>query len=436
MGFLATWNRWMGNTPTEKHDIDKMKLWGTGQDIGDPVHAGVFVSQESALRLSVVYRCIDLISGTLAALPAEAVRKQDEIRVPVDRPPAWLSVPNPESNWYELAERVFESLLMDGNAFIGITARDFQGFPAELWVLSPQNIQIRRDENTNRIYFLWNGDQRLSRYGPDNPLGDVLHIRLKTAGGLRGLSPIEMARQAIGLGLVEEKFGAKFFGRGQTMSGVIQLPAQQGGARETKEHIALIADNWEEKHGGSDQAHRPGVLTGGATWTGITVPPEQAQFIQSRGFQVEDIATRFFGVPPHLVGLTEKQTSWGTGVEQQGIGLYRFTLKSHLTRFETAMSTLLPRGQFLRLNNRALIEADSKTEAEILEIELRNGVINFNDWRAILDKAPRPGGSRYMIPANNQQILEPNGLPPEKAPVPAFGSPNGNGQQPAEVTQP
>jgi HK97 family phage portal protein len=432
MGLLSRFDNWFWR-PTESHNIDKMKLWGTGQDIGDPVHAGVMVSQEGSLRLSVVYRCIDLISGTLAGLPAEAVRKQDEIRTPVDRPPAWLQVPNPESNWFEFAERCFESLLMDGNAFILISARDAQGFPSELWTLNPHRIQVRRRENTGRIYFLWDGQTEFSRFGTSTGdfFGDVLHIRLKGAGGVRGLSPLEMARQAIGLGLVEEKFGAKFFGRGQTMSGVIQLPASSPAM--SREHIELMRETWEAAHSGADNAHRPGILSGGATWQGVTIPPEQAQFLESRDFQVADIATRFFGVPPHLVGLTEKQTSWGTGVAEQGIALYRFTLKGHLTRFEAAMSTLLPRGQFLRLNHRALLEADPKTEAQILEILLRNGVINFDYWRSKLDLEPRPGGNRYMIPANNQQILEPNGLPPEKAPAPAFGSPNGNGQQPVEV---
>jgi HK97 family phage portal protein len=438
MGLFSRFDKWMW-APMEAHAIDASKFAINNPEF-DPVHAGVPVSQEGSLRLSVVYRCIDLISGTLAGLPAEAVRKQDEIRIPVDRPPAWLQTPNPEANWFEFAERIFESLLMDGNCFVLISARDAQGFPSELWVLNPHRIQVRRRENTGRIYFLWDGQTEFSRFGTSagDFFGDILHIRLKGAGGIRGLSPLEMARQSIGLGLVEEKFGARFFGRGQTMSGVIQLPPQQGGARETKEHIDLIGESWETKHGGSDQSHRPGILTGGATWQGITVPPEQAQFLESRDFQVADIATRFYGVPPHLVGLTEKQTSWGTGVAEQGIALYRFTLKGHLTRFEAAMSQLLPRGQFLRLNHRALLEADPKTEAEILEIELRNGVINFDYWRSKLDLEPRPGGSRYMIPANNQQILEPNGLPPEKQPVPDFGtpSPNGNGRQPVEVTQP
>lgn len=408
-----------------------MKLWGTGQDIGEPVHAGLMVSQESALRLSVVWACIRLIASTLAALPADIVRKRGEIRETVERTPRWIETPNPESNWFEFAERCHESMEMDGNAFILITARDVQGFPLEIWTLNPRQVQVRR-RPSGAIYFVWQGTTELSRYGPDDPLGDVLHIKGLTAGGIRGMSTIEAARQGIGLGLVEEKFGAKFFGRGQTMSGVIQLP-ESTGAR-SREHIELMREAWEAAHAGSDNAHRPAVLTGGATWQGITITPEEAQFLESRKFQVEDIASRFFGVPAHMVGLEEKNTSWGTGIEAQSIGFVRFSLLHRMVRFETAISSLLPRGQFFKLNQRGLLRADSQTEAEALTKALTNGVINFDTWRALLDLAPRPGGDRYMIPLN-QQLLEANGKPPEKQPVPAaLQSPNG--QQPVEVTQP
>jgi HK97 family phage portal protein len=414
---------WTKGVHLERHAIDKMALWATGDDFGEEVHAGVVVSQDSALRLSVVWRCIRLISETLAGLPADVVRKRDDIREPVDRPPRWVEMPNPESTWFEFCERIFESLLMDGNAFILITARDFAGFPSELWTLNPRQVDVRR--RSGQVAFLWNGNQWLTRYGPTEPTGDVLHLKLASAGGLRGLSPIEYARQSIGLGLVTEKFGARFFGRGQQMSGVIQLPADQ--PARSKEHIELMRATWEQAHGGSDRSHRPAVLTGGATWAGITIPPEDAQFLQTRAFQVEDIASRFYGIPPHLVGLTDKQTSWGTGVAEQGRGLYRFTLRGHIVRFEAAMSLLLARGQYLRLNPRALLEADPETEAKVLQTELQNGVINFNDWRAILDRPPRRGGDAYMVPLNFQ-ILPPSGAP---APAP---EPSPNGKVPQEVT--
>jgi HK97 family phage portal protein len=420
MGLLERVGKAMGTWPTETHNIDKMALWGSGQDIGDPVHAGVYVSQESALKLTAVWRCIRLISETIAALPVEAVRKRDEIREPVDRPPAWLSAPNPDTTWFEFHERVVESLLMDGNAFVLIAGRNELGFASELWTLHPRQIDVR--SRNGRVYFLWEGSTELSRFGPTNPTGDVLHIRLATAGAARGMSPLEQAKQAIGLGLVAEKFGAKFFGQGQTMSGVIQLPASTPAL--SQEHIKVMRETWEAAHSGSDVSHRPGILTGGATWQGITIPPEQAQFLETRKFQVEDVA-RIYGVPAHLIGLEEKNTSWGTGIEAQTTGFLRFTLLPHIVRLETAFSQLLPRGQFINLDTKAFLRADKKTEADVLQTELQNGVISFNDWRAILDLPPRRGGDSYMVPLN-MQIIPASGVVPTPSP---------NGQQPVEVTR-
>ena len=414
----------------ESHAIDKVKLWNTGADIGEPVHAGVSVSQESALRLSVVWACIRLIASTLGALPADIVRKVGEIREPVDRVPSWVTQANPDSSWFEFAERCFESLEMDGNAFILISGRDANGFPAELWTLNPRQVDVRRGPD-GKVFFLWAGDQRLSRYGPANPLGDVLHIKGLTAGGIRGMSPIEAARQAIGLGLVTEKTGARFFGQGMMTDWGIELP--DGPPPRSKDHIDIMRETLKQNHGGSSGSFNPLIATGGAKFVKFTITPEEAQFLQTRAFQVEDIASRIYGVPPHMVGLTEKQTSWGTGLEQQVIGFVRFSLLHRIVRFETAMSSLLPRGQFLRLNQRGLLRADSATETEVLTKQLQNGVINFDTWRALLDLPPRPGGDRYILPLN-MQILAGNGQA-VPAPTPEV-SPNGNGQAPAEVTQP
>jgi len=412
---------WAPERRAEQHAIDRMDLWGRGESIGEPVHAGVEVSQEGALRLSVVWRCVRLISETLAGLPADVVRKKGDIRQPVERPPAWLEQPNPEATWFEFTERVFESLLMDGNAFIVITARDSTTFPSELNTLNPQMVQVKRRRN-GQTFFLWDGQRELERYGPTAPGGEVLHIRLASGGTGRGLSPIAAAMQSIGLALAAEKQGARFYGRGQTLAGLMEFEPTA-----TQENVDLTKANWRRRHAGTDRAYEPGILVG-AKWKPMSVTPEEGQFLQTRAFQVEDIASRFYGIPPHLVGLTEKQTSWGTGVEQQGIGLYRFTLRGHMIRFEQAMSQLLPRGQFLRLNPRALLEADSETEAKVLQTALQNAVITRNDWRAILDKAPVPGGDRFILPAQ-MQILTPAGemeAKPESAP-------SSNGKVPAEV---
>jgi HK97 family phage portal protein len=385
---------WFGRL-IERHAIDKMKLWGTGQDIGEPVHAGVSVTQDSALRLSVVWRCVRLLAETLSSMPAQIVRQTaDGVRIPVERTPPWIDQPNPETDWYEFADRCHESFAMDGNTFVLITSRDANDlFPRELWTMHPSAVQVVR--KNGRKWIIWNGDTAnpLSVYGPTNPGGDVLHIK-GPGGGLRGLSPIEMARQAVGLGLVAEKFGSRFFGRGQTMSGVIELPAMNG--PQTKDHISLMRENWETEHAGSDRSFRPGVLTGGATWRGITISPEEAQFLQTRSFQVEEIASRFYGIPPNMVGLTEKQTSWGSGVEAQATGFVRFTLLPRITRFQAAMSSLLPRGQYLRLDPRYLLQADAATEADVLTKLEMYGVLSPNEVRQRYGEAPRKGGDTYL----------------------------------------
>jgi HK97 family phage portal protein len=388
-----------------------MKLWGSAQDIGDPVHAGVLVSQETALRLTTVYRCIRLISESIASMPVDVFRKQGEARIPVDRPPSWLEIPNPESTPFELYERITESLAMDGNAFVVVTARDFQGFPAEIWTLNPRQIVVKWQNG--RTIYEWSGTDpitRLTRFGPRNPMGDVLHIKLASAGGHRGLSPLELAKQSIGLGLVTEKFGSKFFGRGQTMSGVIELPPAE--ANRSREHIDLMRETWEEAHAGSDRAHRPGILTGGAQWKQLTIPPEQAQFIETRKFQVEEIC-RIFGVPPHMVGHTEKSTSWGTGIEQQSLGFVRFVLMPWLVRIEQAMSQLIPRGQYFKFNQRSLLRADMKGEAEALVKLVTNRLMTPDEARSHMELPPSPGGDKFLMPLNLQTLTPGGDIVPE-----------------------
>ena len=166
----------------------------------------------------------------------------------------------------------------------------------------------------------------------------------------------------------------------------------------TREYVDLMRDTWRANHAGSDKAYEnPGILIG-ASWSNVTMSMADAQFLQTRSFQVEDIATRFYGVPPNFVGLTEKQTSWGTGLEEQSLAFLRYTLLPHIVRLETGLSLLTPRGQFVRLNQRGLIRADSETESRILAQQLEHGVITFNRWRELQDQPPRPGGDRYIDP--------------------------------------
>ena len=226
------------------------------------------------------------------------------------RPPPWLTMPNPETSWFELVERCLGALNLNGNAFVLITARDSQGFPTELWTLDESDVVVKRSGG-NIVFKVGGREPPLTHFTPSNPAGDVLHIKAFSNGGLRGLSTIEQGRQAIGLGLVTEKQGAKFFGTGQQMSGAIQLPPAAPGV--TQASVDAMRESWLKRHGGSDNAYLPGILTGGATWTPTSVSNEDAQYLETRKFQVVDIA-RLFRVPPVLIGSMEVQSSWGTGV--------------------------------------------------------------------------------------------------------------------------
>ena len=394
--------------------IDKMALWGRGDAEEWGIHAGVTVNQSTALALTAVYGCVRILSGAVAGLPADVFRKRDGDRELVERTPPWLDVPNPEGTWFEFQEEIMNSLCMDGNAFVIITARDALGFPIELWTLNPRTVQVKRPDGGGPTFFVWEGDKRLSRFGPTNPGGDVLHIKGMANAALRGISPISAAAQAIGLGLAGEKFGGKFFSRGQTMSGVIELPAQEGGARQSQEYIDLLSQTWQKEHAGTDKAQKPAVLTGGATWKQLSVTPEEAQFLETRRFQVEEIC-RLYGVPPFMLG-EAVPSAWGTGVEQMSIGFVRYALMPYIVRIEQAMSQLTPRGQFLKLNVRGLLRADARAEAEAFAKGIQNGWINQEEVRSLLDLPPKSGLGEHWMPKNFGTI-ENLKKPPQ--PVPA-----------------
>jgi HK97 family phage portal protein len=403
----------------ERRALDKMAIWGQGGDPTEPVHAGVTVTQDNALRLTAVFACVRLNSETVGALPADAVRYavgNPSVREPMPRPPGWLAQPNPETTWFELIERAQTCLEMDGNAFILITARDAMGFPSELWTLHPQRVDVKAAAN-GRTSFVWDGSTPLSRYGPDNPGGDVLHIKAFNNGGLRGLSPIDTARQTIGLAMAAEKTGAKLFAQGMQMPGVIEMPPMPTG--QAQEAVDAMAEAWQARHGGTDQAHKPGILAGGAHWNTISVTPEQSQFLETRKFEVIEIA-RLFRVPPVMIGEMEVQSSWGTGVEQQFLGWYRLGLLPRIRRLETAFSQLMPRGSFIKFNVRGLLRGDSVAQSAAYASAIQNGYLSRAEIRTFEDLPPSDGLDDFLFPSNLTVV---GAAPPMPTPPPAATAP-------------
>jgi HK97 family phage portal protein len=379
------------------------------------------VNQSTALRLIAVYACVRLISDTVASLPARAYRKQGDERKEVSRPPSWLDMPNVETTWFEFVERCLSSLNLDGNAFVLITSRDNLGFPAEFYTLHPSSVDVRREKG--RTFFVWEGGTELSRYSPRTPMGDVLHIKAFNDGGLRGLSPIDVARQAIGLGLASEKYGSRFFGKGQgTMPGVIEFP--EASEKKTKDEIQVMRDAWAGAHEGVENSGRPGILTGGATWKNVSISMEDAQFLETRKFQVVEIA-RLFNVPPHLIQELDTTTSWGTGIEQQSIGFVRFSLLPWLVRLESSFNQFLPRGQFMKFEAKGLERGDSVAQSEFYAKSIQNGWMSRNEIRSLEDLPKETDLDKFLIPANETVVGE-----EPVAPL-AFPSQNGNEPDPS-----
>lgn len=384
----------------ESRSISFQDVWGAGGPwvSGGPTHAGVPVGQDQALRLVAVNACVSLISESGAGLPLGAFVHDAEVRRPVPNQPGWLDAPNDEDTRFEFIDAVFTSLLMDGNAYVEVQV-DGMGEPQVVAALDPRSVVPFRGPDRVKVFevTLESGVRVVAPAWSRRSTGGVLHIKgHRQPGALKGASPIERARQAIGLGLVTEEFGARFFGQGSHAGGVIEVDGPLN-----PDVVDRLKAGWEQHHSGPGKAHRPGVLTDGAKWKQMTIAPEHAQFLETRKFQVSEIA-RLFRVPPHMIGDVEKSTSWGTGIEQQGIGFVTYTLRSHLERVEQRLSQLLPPGEFVKFNVNGLLRGDAKTRFEAYAVGRQWGWLNVDDIRRMEDQPPLPNGAgaQYLVPLN------------------------------------
>lgn len=341
-----------------------------------PTVAGVEVGQESALRLSAVYSCVSLIADGVAALPVDTFRKVKGQRIETDAP-AWLKSPNPFMTPFEFWHSVMLSLLLDGNAFVSVV-RAPDGRIVALVPLAPATVNVRANETQTDVEFVI-GDDVFTRE-------HIVHVAaFRQPGRLRGLSPIEQARQAIGLGLVTEQFGAQFFSKGTTMSGVITHPGSPN-----MDEGRLLKETFRKTNGGLANAHAVGVLTGGATFTPITVSPEASQFLETRKFQKTEIAN-MYRVPPYMLDPTVTST-WGSGVEEQNRFFVGFTLMPWLVRLEQAFSDLLPGSQFLKFNVDAQMRPKLKDRYDGYAVAVSNGFMSRDEVRSLEDMPPLPDG--------------------------------------------
>ena len=361
---------------------------------GTMTAAGVRVDQDSAMRVSAVFGSVRILSETISTLPADSFQRLDGARKPYRPRPAWLDAPNPALNLgrIELLGQSMLSLLFDGNAYWA-TARAATGEVLAVTPLDPAKVEPEDVKINGAPHRRYRAEGLL--WGPQ----DILHVPgMMLPGAIKGLSPIAYARETIGLALAAQEFGARFFGNGGLPGSVVEVPSTitDAGVRQLKA-------GWRDAHGGVSNAHRLAVLTEGAKFAKITVAPDDAQFIETRAFQVPDIA-RIYGVPPHLLADASNSTSWGSGLAEQNLAFAQHSLRPWVERLEAGMTRLLvsegvASRAFIRLNLDGMMRAYMLHSTGILAP--KNPVLAYGYLRAYNQAV---AGNPALASVSNQNL--------------------------------
>ena len=365
--------------------------------------AGVAVTPESAMRVSAVYGCVSLIAGAISTLPLAIYERDGEIRKRADHDYWWLfnEQANPDMTSAAAWEYMLCAKLFYGDAFAELQRPSFSSSRITGWKpLHPQRVQPFKT-NDGALYY-----RVQPSVGPAYvlPPDDILHLPSLGFDGLCSPSPITYAaREAIGTALASEEFSARFFSQGSTADIALKHPGKL-----SDEQINLLRASFVAKYGGGKNSRMPLVLTGGIEVESLSINNVDAALLPTRLFTVEEIC-RIFGVPPHMVGHTEKNSSWGTGMEAQGQGFVRYTLQRHLTSIAQELNRKLwpTRSRFFVEHITAALErGDLKSRYEAHRIALgRAGEMPWMDTdevRRIENLPPNPNLKTNPGAANAQ----------------------------------
>jgi len=397
--------------PVDERALTPQQIaWARGDEMAayyDP--AGVQVDRDGMLGLSAVWACVSLIGDSIANLPLHVYTNDNG--APKRAPePDWLETPNPEQTIVDVKFGVIASLLLHGNAYL-YTVRDAKMNIVEVWLLDPRWVYVRReyqpDGSLGLNYYVLVAKGMQSPVGPFKvPAGpDMFHIMAfqPSSSWPMGIGPLDVARMLFGGAIAGQEMATRFFSQGFNASGVIEHPddLQLEQARQLKEDFAAA------NTGGPRKMHLPPVLTGGAQYKQIQITPEQSQFLQQRQFAVDEIC-RWFRVPPHMVGNMQKETSWGTGIEQQSIGFVNHTLMPWMGRIEKSwtrhMLTFQP-GAYFRFDPTMLLRGDMKSLADYGMKMHAFGALNANEFRAkYLDLPAFEGGDDHYFMINTAPV--------------------------------
>ena len=366
--------------------------------------SGKIVTERSAMQMTAVYSCVRILAEAIAGLPLHLYTyKEDGGKEKAIGHPLYLLLhdePNPEMSSFVFRETLMTHLLLWGNAYAQII-RNGKGEVVALYPLMPNRMTVDRDSSGQLFYSyqMNNSDAPTMKTGTVilKP-SDVLHIPGLGFDGLVGYSPIAMAKNAIGLAIATEEYGAKFFANGATPGGLLEYPG-------TVKDPDRVRESWNKGFSGSQNAGKVAILEEGMKYTPISIAPEQAQFLETRKFQINEIA-RIFRVPPHMVGDLEKSSF--SNIEQQSLEFVKYTLDPWVVRWEQSLSRALftpeeKKQYFFKFNVEGLLRGDYQSRMNGYATARQNGWMSANDIRELenLDRIPaEDGGDLYLINGN------------------------------------
>jgi len=352
------------------------------------------VNAEKSLELSPVHAAVRVVSDSVGKLPAHVFKPTEQGReIQRDHSIHWLLNvrPNEAMTPMMLKKAATVCQMLYGNAYIAVRYNT-RGKPQELLLMPSEGAAIARNEKDDLFYtFNVNGKQRTLRGS------DVIHLPWVTTDGIVGKGLLNYAKQTISTDLLAQKYAGKFYSNGARPSGIVEVPTEAN--KDSKE---IIRGEFERMVSGVDNAFRVAVLDLGMKYTQMGLPQKDAQFIESRGFTVEEVA-RFTGVP--LYKLQTGKQSYQSN-EQQGLDYVMNTLQPIITQWEQEigyklfMSRELKEGCYLRFNMAAEMRADNESRSRFYEAMLRNGIYSINECRAFEEMNTIEGGDEHFITRN------------------------------------
>lgn len=369
--------------------------------------AGKIVTERSAMQLTAVYACIRILAESIAGLPLHVYRytKTGTKEKAADHPLFFLlhDEPNEEMTSFVFRETLMTHILLWGNAYAQII-RNGKGEVLSLYPLMANKMRVDRDE-AGKLWYEYSGGNtgkgnEAVRLSPK----EVLHIPGLGFDGRVGYSPIAMAKNSLGIAMACEEYGAKFFANGATPGGVLEHP----GILKSPERVR---ESWNATFGGSTNANKVAVLEEGMKYTPVSIAPNEAQFLETRKFQLSEIA-RMFRIPPHMIGDLEKSSF--SNIEQQSLEFVKYTLGPWVSRWEQALErSLLAREERreyrIAFNVDGLLRGDYESRMNGYAIGRQNGWMSANDIRRLehLDRIPtEEGGDEYLVNGSMTRLAQ------------------------------